>query len=48
MGGKEERVYVIGEKARRKRPLGRPKRRWVDNIRLDLGEVGWCVSSSGY
>jgi hypothetical protein len=24
-----------------KRPLGRPRRRWVDNIRLDLGEVGW-------
>jgi hypothetical protein len=23
-----------------KRPLGRPKRRWVDNIRMDLGEVG--------
>jgi hypothetical protein len=25
-----------------KRPLGRPRRRWVDNIRMDLGEVGWC------
>jgi hypothetical protein len=24
-----------------KRPLGRPRHRWVDNIRLDLGEVGW-------
>jgi hypothetical protein len=24
-----------------KRLLGRPKRRWVDNISLDLGEVGW-------
>jgi hypothetical protein len=24
-----------------KRPLGRPKRRWVDNIRTDLGDVGW-------
>jgi hypothetical protein len=24
-----------------KRPLGRPRRRWVDNFRLDLGEVGW-------
>jgi hypothetical protein len=23
-----------------KRPLGRPSRRWVDNIRMDLGEVG--------
>jgi hypothetical protein len=24
-----------------KRPLGRPRCRWVDNIRMDLGEVGW-------
>jgi hypothetical protein len=24
-----------------KRPLGRPRRRWVDNIRTNLGEVGW-------
>jgi hypothetical protein len=24
-----------------KRPLGRQRRRWVDNIRMDLGEVGW-------
>jgi hypothetical protein len=24
-----------------KRPLGRPRRRWADNIRIDLGEVGW-------
>jgi hypothetical protein len=24
-----------------KRPLGRPRRRWVDNIRIDLVEVGW-------
>jgi hypothetical protein len=31
-----------------KRPLGRPRRRWVDNIRMDLeevrwGDVGWIV-----
>jgi hypothetical protein len=24
-----------------KRPLRRPRRRWVDNIGMDLGEVGW-------
>jgi hypothetical protein len=24
-----------------KRPLGRPRRRWMDNIGIDLGEVGW-------
>jgi hypothetical protein len=32
---------IIGGKAREKEPLGRPRRRWVDNIRMDLGEVGW-------
>jgi hypothetical protein len=24
-----------------KRPLGRPRRRWVDNIIIDLREIGW-------
>jgi hypothetical protein len=24
-----------------KRPLGRPKRRWVDNIKMVLREIGW-------
>jgi hypothetical protein len=24
-----------------KRPLGRPKRRWVDNIKMALREIGW-------
>jgi hypothetical protein len=24
-----------------KRPLGRPRRRWVDNIKMDLLEIGW-------
>jgi hypothetical protein len=28
-------------KAYGKRPLGRPRRKWVDNIGMDLGEVGW-------
>jgi hypothetical protein len=23
------------------RPLGRPRWRWVDNIKTDLGEIGW-------
>jgi hypothetical protein len=23
------------------RPLGRPRRRWVDNIKMDLKEIGW-------
>jgi hypothetical protein len=29
------------EKPGGKRPLRRPKRRWEDNIRMDLTEIGW-------
>jgi hypothetical protein len=29
------------EKPERKRPLGRPRRRWVDNTKMDLIEIGW-------
>jgi hypothetical protein len=38
MGEEKKNAYrlLVG-----KRPLGRPRRRWVDNIRMDLGEVGW-------
>jgi hypothetical protein len=28
-------------KAGRKRPLGRPRRRWEDIIRMELGEIRW-------
>jgi hypothetical protein len=32
-------------KPERKRPLGRPRHRWVDNIEMDLVEIGWgCVA----
>jgi hypothetical protein len=39
--GEEERVYVFGRKVRKKRRLGRPRRRWLNNIRMDLVELGW-------
>ena len=39
--GEERRVYrVLVEKPERRRPLGKPTCRWVDNIRMDLQEVG--------
>ena len=39
--GEERGAYrVLVEKPEGKRPLGRPRRRWVDNIRMDLQEVG--------
>jgi hypothetical protein len=34
-------VYIYIYINRRKRPLGRLKRRWVDNIKIDLREIGW-------
>jgi hypothetical protein len=38
--GEEERIEEISEKDRRKRSLGRPRRRWVDNIKMDIREIG--------
>jgi hypothetical protein len=32
--------WVVGKPEGRK-PLGRPRRRWLNNIRMDLVEVGW-------
>jgi hypothetical protein len=40
--GKKRNAYrLLVGKPEGKRPLGRPRRRWVDNIKMDLGEVGW-------
>jgi len=39
--GEERGVYmVLLGKPEGRRPLGRPRRRWVDSIRMDLQEVG--------
>jgi len=39
--GEERGVYrVLAGKPEGRRPLGRYRRRWVDNIRMDLQEVG--------
>jgi len=39
--GEERGAYrVLLGKPEGMRPLGRPRRRWVDNIRMDLQEVG--------
>ena len=47
--GEERWLYrVLVGKPEVKRPLGRPRRRWVDNIRLHLQEVGCgCVDWIG-
>jgi hypothetical protein len=40
-GEKRNTYRLFVGKPEEKRSLGRPRRRWVDNIRMDLGEVGW-------
>jgi len=40
MGERRDVYSVLMGKPEGKRPLGRPKRRWDDNIKLDLQEVG--------
>jgi hypothetical protein len=46
--GEERKVYkVLAEKSERKRPLVRPRRRWEDGIRMDLGGCGLDSTSSG-
>jgi hypothetical protein len=39
-GEKRNAYMLLVEKPEGKRPVGRPRRRWVDNIIMDLGEVG--------
>jgi hypothetical protein len=39
-GGQESRIQGFGWKPEEKRPLGRPRSRWEDNIKMDLQEVG--------
>jgi hypothetical protein len=41
MGEKRNVYRILVGKAEGKRPLGRPRRRWVDNVGMDLGEIGW-------
>ena len=40
MGDRRDAYWVLVGKPGGKRPLGRPKRRWEDNIKMDLQEVG--------
>jgi hypothetical protein len=41
MGEKKSAYSLMVIKSEGNRPLGRPRRRWVNNIRMDLGDVGW-------
>jgi hypothetical protein len=41
MGKKRNAYRILVGKPERKRPLGRPRRRWVNNIKMNLGEIRW-------
>jgi hypothetical protein len=41
MGEKRNAYRILVGKQEGRRPLGRPKCRWVDNFKMDLREIGW-------
>jgi hypothetical protein len=41
IGDKTNVCRILVGKPERRRSLGRPRRRWVDNIKMDLREIGW-------
>jgi hypothetical protein len=40
-GEKRNSYRILVGNPEEKRPLGRLRRRWVDNIKMDLREIGW-------
>jgi hypothetical protein len=40
-GAKNNAYRILVRNPKGKRPLGRPRHRWVDNIKIDLREIGW-------
>jgi hypothetical protein len=47
MGEKRGAYRTLVGKPERRRLLGRPRRRWEDNIKMDLREVGWGGTWTG-
>jgi hypothetical protein len=41
MGELRNAYRILVGKPEGKGPLGKPRRRWVDNIKMDLRETGW-------
>jgi hypothetical protein len=48
MNGEMRKVHRLVGKSEGRRPLGRPRCKWIDNIKIDLGDIGWgCVNLIG-
>jgi hypothetical protein len=41
MREKRNAYRILVEKPEGKKPLGRPRRMWLDNIKMDLRKIGW-------
>jgi hypothetical protein len=41
MGEKRNAYRILVGKPEKRRPLGRPRHRWEDNIKMNLIEIGW-------
>jgi hypothetical protein len=41
MGEQTDTYRIFLRKPEGRRPLGRPRLRWVDNIAMDLRDIGW-------
>jgi hypothetical protein len=41
MGEKRNACRILAGKPEGERPLGRPRRRWAGNIKIELREIGW-------
>jgi hypothetical protein len=41
MGETRNAYRIFRGKLEENKPLGRPRRRWVDNIKMDFSEIGW-------
>jgi hypothetical protein len=45
---KRNAYRILAGKPEGKRPLGRPRLRWEDNIKMDLREIGWGGMDCGF